>query len=867
MPRSRNVFRPPAFLPALALLAWAGRACAGVEGPALPGWLRPKGAPAWFDIGEVVLVVLVLAAIAGAIRYRSRLRPLRTAGETRYLKLVQSAPFGVVVHRGGRVLFVNEHGRLLFGLEAGAPTQGLPLDQLAPSADAAAPEHPFNVVTTSTAGMMPIVRIRRADGTLLEAQTLTITNDFSGANARLTFIRDMTIELAAQRELHENRERLAVALDAARDGIWDLDLATGRVEGTAAFGEIIAPGAATPVDVATWRGLIHRADRDRLEAAIADHEQDLTSSYECELRVRRADGSSAWVLEHGRVARRSAGGAPLRLVGTVRDVTLRKRAERRLDMRSRLTATVVATRDAELRDALGSLLREELEAPYSCVGILDRGGRLRLTCSRHDVPGMTPGHRLLSPEAVPAGLQRVLAAATPLILVETGNEPDAPAAPLLGVRLASDDRVLGLVCVAGREEGFLREDADMLATIAEDLAPLILARLETEAIDAQLAQSQKTEALGVLAGGIAHDFNNILQAIMGFSSLARQDAADPARLTTDLDRVQKATVRGQDLVQRILQFSRSEGPDTESLDPAPLVQEAARELAATVPADITIDCRVAPACGRVRVGAQPLRQILRNLTQNARQAMETGGGRLTIIARPLTVEPDDGRFPVEWTGRDLLELAVADTGAGIPEAHRARLFDPFFTTREVGQGSGLGLSVVHGLVTAVGGRVFFETPAAGGTVASVFLPRTPVIGRPAESDSPPLPATAGAGKRVLFVDDEEEIRELAVVLLGRAGFQVETAADGFAAGERILAGPGDFDVVVTDQYMPGLTGRELAVRVAAARPGLPVVLVTGMNETPDGQEGDLALFREVVIKPFSGPSLVMAVCRAAGVVH
>ena len=865
MRRNRALVRAGVFVALFGAVASGSRALAGpdVAGGAVP--VHANRGPGWLDIGEAVLAVVVIAAVAAVFRYRSRLRPILLAGETRYLGLVESAPFGVVVHAEGRVLHVNLQARQLFGLAPEAPLPGLDLDHLAPAADAPPAGHPFEPLTTSTKGLMPVARLRRADGSLLEVQILTITTEFREREARLTFIRDVTAEMATQRALEENRERLAVALEAARDGVWDLDLATGRLGHNAAFGAVIAPGGPVPGDVPAWRDLIHPGDRERLEAAISRHEQEHTDSYECEMRVRRPDGTDAWVLEHGRVAARSGSGAPQRLVGTVRDVTSRKRAERRLEMRSRLAETVMATRGEALRSTVGELLRELLEAPCSCVGMYDRNGRLRLACNCHPLADGSVPDLLLAPESVPAALQQVLDAHAPLCLTETGGGTDAPRAPLLGVRLAAGGRVLGLIAVGGRAGGYRQDDIEALAGIAEDLGPLVLARMETEAVDAQLAQAQKTEALGVMAGGIAHDFNNILQAIMGFSSLARQDAGDPVRLAADLDRVQKATTRGHELVQRILQFSRSEEPETGTLDPAPVVQDLAMELAASVPAHITVECRVAAECGRVRVGAQPLRQILRNLAQNARQAMEATGGQLTIVARPVTVDAADPRFTPEWLGREVLELAITDTGPGIPEAHRSRIFDPFFTTREVGQGTGMGLPVVYGLVTAVGGRVHLESPVGGGTVVSVFLPRLPVVGRPAEPDTTVLPQMAGAGRRVLFVDDEEEIRELAVVLLGRAGFQVEAVADGFAAVERITADPQAFDVVVTDQYMPGLTGRELARKVADVRPGLPVVLVTGMNEVADAPGGGPGLFREVVTKPFTGPALVLAACRAAGV--
>ncbi len=814
-----------------------------------PDWLLSLGAPGWFDAGEVVLAVSLVAVVAGLLRYRGALRRARAAGEARFRNLIEAAPFGVVVHRQGTMLFINGCGRATLGLDdRSLPPDPLP-EILVPPADTRPTGEP--------------VHIRLADGAEVDLQVITIDCEFDQRPARLSFVRDVTAELAALRELAVNRERLETALEAARDGVWELDPASGSLTGSPLFGAIVAPGRIPPADLADWRALIHPDDRTRLEAAIADHQNGATGGYECEMRIRRTDGSEAWLVEHGRVVMRDEAGHPRRLAGTVRDITARKSAERRLDVRGRLAAAFLAARDDDLRSAIGALLREILESPCSCVGMFDANGRLRLACNCCTEDGAETDHALLPPDKVPESLQHVLASAGPLLLAEPGA--GVPRAPLLGVRLVSGERVLGLVAVGGRSTGYHSADAETVSGIAADLAPLIHALMETEAKDGQLAQAQKMEALGVLAGGIAHDFNNILQAILGFSALALQDAGDPERLAADLDRVQRATVRGRDLVQRILQFSRPSEPEAPPLDPVPLTEDLVRGLANTLPGRIVLESRVVADCGRVRAAPQLLRQALENLTTNAVQAMEAVGGRLTVSARPWTVPTDDRRFPPDWCGREVVEFAVADTGPGIPEANRARLFDPFFTTREVGQGSGLGLSVVHGLVTGLGGHVAIENPPSGGTVAAIYLPRVRMSGHaPASGEPPAFPATAAGTLqgRILFVDDDPEIRELAAVMLGRAGFRVETAADGLAACDRITARPDDFDIVVTDQYMPGLTGRELALRVAALRPELPVILVSGLDEPADPSDTGGLVFREVVTKPFFGQSLCLAVHRA-----
>jgi signal transduction histidine kinase len=824
--------------------------------PSLPGSLFPAVVPAWLDFGEVVLAAGLVGVVAALVRYRSALRRARADGERQFRGLVEAAPFGIVVHDREQVRYLNGRGRQVLGLAAdGLPGREACGDLLRVRATGA--------VAAGGTDTGVNTGIRTVDGRTLELQVVSIDSEFDRRPARLTFFRDITAELDARRELAESRERLALALEAARDGVWDLDPLSGAVDGTEALTDVLDPGGPKIRSVDEWLALVHPGDREILQAARAEAAAEIGMGYECEVRLLRPDGGVAWVLERGRSVSRVGADSPLRLAGTARDITARKRAERRLALRGRLAAAFLAARGDDLRANLGLLLQEFVEAPGSCVGMYDTGGRLRMACNCRDMSAPAT-HRQLAPEAVPEAWRRILEATGPLAIDDVGTESNEPCSPLLGVRLVSGDRVLGLVAVAGRESGYRRDDEENLAGIAADLAPLVQAHLEAEAKDAQLAQAQKMEALGVLAGGIAHDFNNILQAILGFSSLARQDANDPGRLAADLDRVQRATVRGRDLVQRILQFSRPGDPEAPALDPVPLLEEIVIELRTTLPGHITVEPVLAADCGRVRAAATQLRQALLNLAANAGQAMAASGGTIRISARSWTVPADDRRLPPDWIGREVVEIAVADTGPGIPEDHRARLFDPFFTTREVGQGSGLGLSVVHGLVTGLGGRVVIDCPASGGTIAAVYLPRMDADGPAIGSDAPTAATISAGGRRgrVLFVDDDPEIRDLAVALLGRAGYEVETDADGLRAAERLAGDPGGFDVVVTDQYMPGLTGRELAQRVAALRPDLPVILVSGLDEPAGPSVAGGPVVREVVTKPFFGQSLCLAVRRA-----
>jgi PAS domain S-box-containing protein len=871
--RPRGLPGPATFSALIAQFALAVPAAAAN----LPRWLQPGLPPAWYDEGEIVLLAALALVAFGLLAARRGVHRARTRGEARFRHLLEAAPFGIVVVRDEHAVFLNDTARQALGLPADARPDSAALAQLLPGL--AAPS-PAPAAGPARAAERREVRLRLPDGQTHDLRLVSLTTTFDAAPARLYFFTDATAELASQRELERSRERLALALEAARDGVWDADLQTGRVAHNPAFGTVIDPGAPAPDDLRSWRDLVHPADRPRLEQAIAAHERGAVAGYECELRIRRRDGSVAWVLEHGRVVERDAAGRVRRLAGTVREITARKRAEQRLEVRNRLAAVFPGARDEELRAALGGVVREALESTTALIGLLDAAGNLHLTRLGGEAGRPVAGHAVLTPPQRPAGLRRLLEAPGPLFLRSANDDGgDAGAAgaaaaeaglpwpdsALLGAPLPGGGQALGLVAVGGRPGRYATEDERTLTGLAADLAPLIRAHLETEAKEAQLAQAQKMEALGVLAGGIAHDFNNILQAILGFSALARQDTAEPERLLADLDRVQRATERGRDLVQRILQFSRVGEPEAPPLDPLPLVEQLVREARAGAPPRVTVVSDLAADCGRVRAEPAQLRQVLVNLVTNARQALEAEGGTLTVAVAPATVAADDARLPADWHGRAVVVFTVADTGPGIPEAHHARLFDPFFTTREVGQGAGLGLSVVHGLVGGLGGRVTIECPPAGGTVATVHLPRVDAATAPAAAPETPAVAAAPAVRpRILFVDDDVEIRELALALLGRAGCEVDVAVDGLAACEQLLARPDFYDAIVTDEIMPGLGGRDLAHRVAELRPDLPVILVTGLDG-PAAAETAPPGVREVVGKPFRGETLAQAVRRALAI--
>jgi PAS domain S-box-containing protein len=346
------------------------------------------------------------------------------------------------------------------------------------------------------------------------------------------------------------------------------------------------------------------------------------------------------------------------------------------------------------------------------------------------------------------------------------------------------------------------------------------------ALEAQLRQAQKLEAIGTLAGGIAHDFNNLLVPILGWTQAVRERLIGDEEVQQQLGDVLAAAERARDLVAQILAFSRKTEPRRDARPIAPIVNEASRLLRAMLPAGIHIEERIEES-GAVRADPTEVHQIVMNLATNAYHAMRPAGGILTIGVE--SIRPD--RAPAEATLQPAPAYAVitiGDTGIGMDARTLDRVFDPFFTTKEAGEGTGLGLAMVHGTVSALGGAVVVKSWPGAGTIVRVFLP----CAEAAAAVAPEIARReAGGNRRILLVDDEATVRRVAQRMLERSGFVVTAVESGVEALRRLNATPDAFDVVMTDLNMPGMTGIELAHAVRLLRQNLPIVLASGYIES------------------------------------
>jgi PAS domain S-box-containing protein len=376
-------------------------------------------------------------------------------------------------------------------------------------------------------------------------------------------------------------------------------------------------------------------------------------------------------------------------------------------------------------------------------------------------------------------------------------------------------------------------------------------------LEARLAQAQKMESIGRLAGGIAHDFNNILVAIIGFVELLER-ATLGERPLRYVHGIGAAAWRAADLTKQILTFSRQGSLDRKPLEIGPVVREALKLMRAALPASVEIRDALTSEIP-VAANATQLHQIVVNLCTNAGLAMRDGGGVLDVSLDDVDVDSSMVDLcPPLSPGRHVC-LRVSDTGCGMTADVLARVFDPFFTTREPGEGTGMGLAVVHGIVEDHGGAITVSSTPGEGSSFRVFLPS--IVG------TSPLPTTAAGPEtpgreRVLFVDDEEVQTELARQLLGSLGYVVTAAKGGQEALAQLRTAPRAFDVVVTDIAMKGMPGDTLAEEIHRIRADLPVVLCTGFSERALAVRKWPPSIREFLVKPYSLSDLSAAVRRA-----
>ena len=603
----------------------------------------------------------------------------------------------------------------------------------------------------------------------------------------------------AEAALRDSERQLRLALAGARIGTWHWDPLTERGGWSPRTAEIMGVPHDRSLSQREQAQMIHPDDRARVmegSARLATGGNDFATEY----RIVRPDGAVRWIASHGLIMRDEAG-TPVRAIGTIRDVTARREAQEELERLNQTLEAQIVERTAE-RDRMWTTSPD-------LMLVIDAGGVFRR---------VNPAWTML------------LGYSTDELVGHHVNEfvvPDDHSATVAAYEAAANGARLRLQNRYRHKDGSIRwiawvaAPADGLTyATGRDITAEREQQAELEQAQEALRQAQKMESLGALTGGVAHDFNNLLTPILGGLDLLARDESLPERRRRLIRNALESAERARVLVQRLLAFARRQPLLAGPLDLQTLFDGLSELLASTVGPQVELAIRVAPGLPAAMADANQLELALLNLAVNARDAMPEGG-RLTIAALPVTDPPDlpPGRY---------VAISVADTGTGMDADTLARAAEPFFSTKGVGRGTGLGLSMVHGLASQLGGAMRLDSRPGTGTRVALLLP---VAAMPATAPvAEPAPMTMQTG-RVLLVDDEDAVRRSTAELLESLGFEVASAASGEAA----LGMLDGVDYLVTDHLMPGMKGAELAQRARGARPALKVLVISGyagLDEIP-----------------------------------
>jgi PAS domain S-box-containing protein len=395
--------------------------------------------------------------------------------------------------------------------------------------------------------------------------------------------------------------------------------------------------------------------------------------------------------------------------------------------------------------------------------------------------------------------------------------------------------------------------------VAHDITDRKQAEEEKLRLEDQLQQAQKMEAIGTLAGGIAHDFNNILSVIIGYTELVLMNGNVDGEVRQNLKEIFNASKHARDMVKQILAFSRQNKQERKPIQVSHIVKEALKLLRASLPATINIQQKIEKNTGVIKADPTQFHQVLMNLCTNAAHAMHEKDGVLKISLRNIELDQNDTARHPELKPGPYLKLSISDTGDGIHPETQDRIFDPYFTTKEKGEGTGLGLAVVQGIIKSHNGAITVESKLGQGSTFHVYLPRIQQDATTDEFDSAPLPM---GHESILLVDDEQPLVEIGKQMLERLGYTVAARTSSVEALALFNAQPNRFDLVITDIVMPNMTGEKLAEKLMDIRADIPVILCTGYSEKFTRRQASNMGIRSFLMKPLVMQDLANTVRQA-----
>lgn len=644
------------------------------------------------------------------------------------------------------------------------------------------------------------------------------TSELKDTNKKL--IEEIEVRTKAENAFRASEERYRLLADNVTDVIWTRDLNLNLTY----ISPSILNQQGYSVEEAKNRRLEESwtSDSFKLVQKVFEEEMeiekskkaDLSRSRTIEVEVNCKDGSTKWT-EAKMSFLRNQDSVPVGIIGVTRDITERKQAEQALRKSEEKYKNLVENINEVIytidKNSIITYISPAIEKilDYDFSEIIGRS--FTEFIYSEDLPRQKERFERVLSGPIGPDEYRLLSKSGEIRWVQTSSMP-----------ILENNQTVGL-------QGVLSDVT------------------ESKRLQSQLQQARKIETFGTLAGGIAHDFNNFLGIIIGNTELAMDDVPkwNPAYL--NLEEILEASLRARDVVRQLLSFARRTKLEKKPVNIGAIMQESVKLLRSSIPTSIEIRQNIPKDIDTILANSTQLNQILINLSTNAHHAMPNGG----ILEVSLkNVEFDENRaaqYPDLNPGR-YVNLKVSDTGHGISEMEIDRIFDPYFTTKDIGKGTGMGLSVVHGIVKGHEGAISVKSEYGQGTTFSIFFP---VIEKQTAIETEPIKELPTGNERILLVDDEKSILFTGRNLLERLGYQVETRQNPIEALDLFRVDPNQFDLVITDMTMPKMTGDQLVQEILKIRPDVPVILNTGFNEKIDEEKAKQIGIRQYIEKPFN----------------
>ena len=757
------------------------------------------------DEGNITQTRSVISDISKRKRAEAKL----LESQERYKTLAEMSPAAILVLQKEKVVYANPEAEKIFGAASRAKLIGKSIYDLV---------HPDYIeivkkraahIKKKTTPITPIVqKYIRCDGRIIDVEAVGVLINYDNKPSILSIFRDITQRKHSEEKLRESEERYRELFENAGTALRVFDAETLQIEDVNQAS--IDLHGYSKEELLSLRITDITADAEETMASI----QNAIETGKSIVPVRNYKKKDGTIFTGEVHAGTFLSGGRKKIIGAVHDLTERIRAD-------------------EARYLLDTAIEQSAET----IMITDETGSIQY---------INPAFEKIT------GYQREEVVGQNPNILKSGKQ-DKGFYTAMWNKLTRGHRWTGNFINKKKDGNFFMEEASIspIRNGSGAITSYVAVKRDiTEKIkmEAQLRQSQKMEAMGTLAGGIAHDFNNILTSVIGYTELTMRKIDKGSELNENLEEVFKAGKRAKDLVRQILAFSRQSEEERTPIQMSPIVKEAIKLLRASLPSTINIRQDIKSDLSNVMADPTQIHQIVMNLCTNAAHAMDEKGGELKISLSQVELGSEDSGHYVDMIPGHYLKLTVSDTGYGISPANIGLVFDLYFTTKEIGEGTGLGLSVVHGIVKSLGGEITVESKPGKKTVFTVYIPAIQIIPSQEKTAEPePLPI---GKERILFIDDEPVVAKIGKMALEPLGYDVEVRTSSIEALELVRVHPERFDLIITDMTMPQMTGDELTKELIKIRPDIPVILCTGFSNKMSKEQALRIGVRAFIMKPF-----------------